>query len=280
MLNEIYQSLSPVAFTIGPFTVHWYGIAYIVSFILCTFMVYWVARKRWKINISTDVIFTVLIAGMLGVIIGARLGYVLFYGNGYYFQHPLEIFALSEGGMSFHGGLIGLIVAIPIAARFCHVPALTLGDLVCIAAPIGLGLVRIANFINGELWGAPTSLPWGVAFASGGGVYRHPTQLYEALLEGLVLFCLLWALSKRRPPFSRGIYTGIFLIAYGAFRIAIEFVRQPDVQLGYLFGTGWVTMGMMLSLPMVIGGLAVLLISRWRGLPQTGQNEEQESLSV
>ena len=182
--------------------------------------------------------------------------------------------------MSFHGGLIGLIVAIPIAARFCHVPALTLGDLVCIAAPVGLGLVRIANFINGELWGAPTSLPWGVAFSSGGGIYRHPTQLYEAFLEGLVLFCLLWVLSRRRPPLSRGMYTGIFLTAYGIFRIAIEFVRQPDVQLGYLFGTGWVTMGMVLSLPMVIGGLVVFFISRWRRLPQVGQKEKQESPSV
>jgi phosphatidylglycerol:prolipoprotein diacylglycerol transferase len=250
--------------------VRWYGIGYLLGFLLAAVLALRIVR-RWQIRLSLDGLLTVLLACMLGTILGGRLGYVIFYGDGYYFTHPAEIFAFSQGGMSFHGGLTGFALGLIIAARLIHIPILTLGDIASICAPIGLGLVRITNFINGELWGATTTLPWGVLFDGGGPLPRHPTQLYEALLEGVVLLVVLYLLARRRPPLPRGSYFGIFLIGYAVFRIAIEFVRQPDIQLGYLLGTDWVTMGMVLSLPMLLLGAGLLLYAHRTKRPQVGQ---------
>ena len=269
MLNDIYQNLDPVAFAIGPFTVRWYGIAYVVGFLLAG-VVMWRVSKRWKVKIDADSLLTIICCVIVGIIVGARLGYCLVYGNGYYFEHPLELLAFQQGGMSFHGGLVGALVAGAVAAKLTHIPYLTLADLGAIAAPIGLFLGRCANFVNGELWGAPTDLPWGVVFGGTAGMMpRHPSQLYEALLEGVLLFIILIVLARKMPPRPRGTFIGTFLVFYGVFRFLIEFVRQPDAQLGYLWG-GWLTMGQVLSVPLVVAGIAVLVYALSKKLPQTG----------
>ena len=272
MLNDIFQSLDPVAFSVGPFAVRWYGIAYVLGFI-CAGLMIWRVAKRWRIRVDEDALFTIMLCVIIGIIVGGRLGYVLFYGNGYYFEHPLEIFALNHGGMSFHGGLIGVMVAGIVAARLTHIPYLTLADMGCVAAPLGLLFGRLANFVNGELWGAPTDLPWGVVFGgTAGDMPRHPSQLYEAFLEGLVIFCVMFLLSRKRPPRPRGTLFGIFLIMYGVFRFLIEFVREPDVQLGYLWG-GWLTMGQLLSVPLIVAGVCVLIYAVRTKKPQQGLPE-------
>lgn len=268
LLNDIYHALDPIAFWVGPFAVRWYGLGYILGILLGGLVILHIC-KRWKINFSFDALLTVYVSAILGIIIGGRLGYVLFYGGAEYFENPALILAVNNGGMSFHGGAIGMIVAALTASRILKMPFTSLGDLIVIAAPIGLFLVRIANFINGELWGAPTDAPWGVIFESGGAIARHPTQLYEAALEGLVLFAVLMLLARRKPPLPRGSYMGVFFVLYGVFRIAIEFVREPDVQLGYLFGD-WLTMGMVLSAPMVLIGAALLVYAAKTKQPQTG----------
>ena len=269
MLNEIYQNLDPVAFSLGPLVVRWYGLAYVLGFALAAFVIYRVA-KRWRLGMTEDDLLTLMVCAIIGVVLGARAGYVLFYGDGYYFAHPLEILAFNQGGMSFHGGLVGLLAGGAVAARLTRVPYLTLADLGAIAAPLGLFFGRCANFVNGELWGAPTDGPWGVVFGGAAGMMpRHPSQLYEAVLEGLVIFCVLFALSRRLPPRPRGTFVGAFLVLYGIFRFLIEFVREPDVQLGYLWG-GWLTMGQLLSAPLVVAGVALLVYAARRKLSQEG----------
>ena len=213
MLNEIYHSLDPVAFTIGPLAVRWYGLAYLAAFLLGGLLVGKISR-HWKLGLSADDIMTVVVGIALGAVIGGRLGYCLFYGDGYYLAHPLKILATYEGGMSFHGGLVGAIIGGCIAARPVHVSALTFCDLGVIVTPIGLFFGRLANFVNGELWGKPTDLPWGVVFEAD-GVARHPSQLYEALLEGVVMFVVLYSLSRKLPPRPQGTFTGLFLLLYG-----------------------------------------------------------------
>ncbi|WP_281702800.1 prolipoprotein diacylglyceryl transferase [Cryptobacterium curtum] len=270
MLNSLYHALDPIAFSLGPLTVRWYGIAYILGFI-CAAVVIGHTARRWKVSLTQDDLFTILICLIIGVIVGARLGYVLFYGDGYYLEHPLDILAFSQGGMSFHGGLIGALLSGLASARLCGVPYATLADLGSIAAPIGLFFGRCANFINGELWGAPTDAPWGVIFGgAAGSVARHPSQLYEAFLEGIVIFAVLFFLSRKRPPRPQGTFIGLFLIMYGSFRFLIEFVRQPDAQLGYLWG-GWLTMGQLLSVPLVLAGIAVLVWMYRTQRPQEGK---------
>ncbi|MBP3866924.1 MAG: prolipoprotein diacylglyceryl transferase [Eggerthellaceae bacterium] len=272
MLNDIYQNLDPVAFAIGPFTVRWYGIAYVVGFLLAG-VVMWRVSKRWKVKIDADSLLTIICCVIVGIIVGARLGYCLVYGNGYYLEHPLELLAFQQGGMSFHGGLVGALVAGAVAAKLTHIPYLTLADLGAIAAPIGLFLGRCANFVNGELWGAPTDLPWGVVFGGTAGMMpRHPSQLYEALLEGVLLFLILFALSRKRPPRPRGTFIGTFFLVYGICRFLIEFVRQPDAQLGYLYG-GWLTMGQVLSVPLIVIGIVLIVVAVKRNLPQEGLPE-------
>jgi phosphatidylglycerol:prolipoprotein diacylglycerol transferase len=272
MLDWLYHNIDPVAFSAGSFQIRWYGIGYILGFLLAGTLAMRIC-KRWEIKLTLDGLLTIIITCVIGTILGGRLGYVFFYGNGYYFEHPAEILAFSEGGMSFHGGLIGFVIGLIIAARIIRFPLPSLIDLAAIGVPIGLGIVRCANFINGELWGAETTLPWGVVFddTGGGALPRHPTQLYEALLEGVVLFAILYLLSRRKPPLPRGSYAGIFGIGYAIFRIAIEFVRQPDAQLGYLFGTDWITMGMTLSVPLLLVGVGFVVYAVRTRLPQGGQ---------
>lgn len=273
MLNDIYHMLDPIAFSIGPFTARWYGIAYIVGFLLAILVMYFVA-KRWKVRFSADDVCVVLLAGMLGVIIGGRLGYVLFYNFELYAAHPLEILNFAHGGMSFHGGFAGALVGGVIAAKIIKMPYLSLVDLVIIGAPLGLFFGRCANFVNGELWGAPTDLPWGVVFGgSAGMIPRHPSQLYEALLEGLLLFVILFVMSRRRPPYPRGTFTGVFMLGYGLARFLVEFVRLPDVQLGYLYGD-WFTMGQLLSIPLIIAGIALLVYAHMTKHAQEGPRHQ------
>ncbi|WP_294438225.1 prolipoprotein diacylglyceryl transferase [uncultured Slackia sp.] len=275
MLNEIYQMLDPIAFQVGPFAVRWYGLAYIAGFI-CAFLVMANLAKRWKVRVDEDSFFTIVFAVIIGVILGGRLGYVLFYGDGFYLEHPEKILAFNEGGMSFHGGLIGVLVGGMVAAKITRMPFLTLADMGCIGAAIGLFFGRCANFVNGELWGAPTDLPWGVVFGGAAGeVARHPSQLYEALLEGVIIFIVLFALSRKKPPLPRGTHFGLFLIMYGMFRFLIEFIREPDVQLGYLWG-GWLTMGQLLSLPLVLAGIVILIYALKMKLPQQGVAEMEQ----
>ena len=271
-LDDIYHSLSPIAFSLGPLVVRWYGLGYLAGFIIGGILMYRLAR-HWQLDITKDDVLNVMTGVCLGIIIGARLFYVLFYGAGYYLQNPLAIFALNEGGMSFHGGLAGAIIGGAIMCRSLNLSVLTLCDLGVCMCPPGIFLVRCANFVNGELWGKECDLPWGVMFESGGNVYRHPSQLYEALLEGVVMFCLLWALARRVPPRPQGTFLGTFLAWYGICRILIEFVRVPDAQLGYLFG-GFVTMGQLLSLPLLIGGIAILMWARRTNRPQVGHLPE------
>lgn len=277
MLDDIYQTLDPIAFTLGPFTARWYGIAYALGFLLAATVIYFVG-KRWEMKFDLNSLCTVIICAMVGVILGGRLGYVLIYNNAFYAANPFEILNFSNGGMSFHGGLIGALLAGIIAARLIKMPYLSLVDVAIIGVPIGLFFGRCANFVNGELWGAPTDLPWGVVFGGSAGIVpRHPSQLYEALLEGLVLFAILYAMSFKKPPFSRGSYIGTFLLGYGIFRFLVEFIRQPDAQIGYLFGD-WFTMGQLLSLPLIVIGIILLIYACVKKRPQVGPhiNEAEE----
>ena len=274
MLNDIFQMLDPVAFWVGPFPIRWYALAYLAGFAAVAILFVRLSR-RWKLRMDSDTVLTILVCVMFGVLIGARLGYCLFYGNGYYLENPVEILAVSKGGMSFHGGLVGAVIAGVVAARITRIPFLTLADMGAIAAPIGLFFGRCANFVNGELWGAVTDLPWGVVFGGTAGTLpRHPSQLYEAVLEGLLLFLVLYLLSRKQPARPRGTFLGVFLVWYAVCRFALEFVRQPDAQLGYLWG-GWLTMGQCLSMPLLIAGICLLLWVHRHPLPQQGLPEEE-----
>lgn len=269
MLNELYQSLDPIAFTIGPFTARWYGLAYVAGF-LCAIAIMYVVGKRWKTRFDFDSLCIVLLCAMIGVIVGGRLGYVLFYNFEMYAADPLSILNFSRGGMSFHGGFVGALIAGIVASRIIKMPFLSLVDLAMIGVPLGLLFGRCANFINGELWGAPTDLPWGVVFGGAAGSEpRHPSQLYEAFFEGIVLFVVLFVLSRKQPPFPQGTYSGVFMLGYGICRFMVEFIREPDVQLGYLWG-GWLTMGQVLSLPLILAGIALLIYAWKTKKPQDG----------
>ena len=249
MLNDFYHMLDPVAISAGPITIYWYGLAYVVGALL-TAVVMYRTQRRWGFNITIDDLTSVVVGVVFGLIIGARLFYVVFYGDGYYWAHPLEIFATNEGGMSFHGGLVGGIIGGIIVCRMYKLDAWTLADLAVIGAPLALCLGRCANFVG-----------------TAGDMPRHPSQLYEAFLEGIVLFCILQVLSRKKPLLPQGTFMGVFVMGYGIVRFLIEFVRVPDAQLGYLLG-GVITMGQLLSLPLVIAGLALIIFARRRNQPQ------------
>ena len=269
MLNDLYHALDPVAFSAGPITIYWYGLAYIVGAALTGVVMYRTSR-RWGMGLSADDVLTVVSGAVFGLIVGARLFYVVFYGRGldFYLAHPVELIAVNHGGMSFHGGLAGGVLGGVVACRLQGLDAWSVADLAVCGAPLALALGRCANFVNGELWGKPTDLPWGVVFGGDAGLTpRHPSQLYEAALEGIVLFCVLQVLSRRRPLPPQGTFMGVFVLGYGIARILVEFVRVPDVQLGYLFG-GFVTMGQILSLPLVAAGVALILYARHAARPQ------------
>lgn len=256
-----YPEIDPVIVQIGPLAVRWYGLAYVAGLILGWRYMH-VMNRRYAKAMEPKDIDDLLFWMTIGVVLGGRLGSVLFYNLELYLNNPLAIFAVWQGGMSFHGGLLGVIVAEVWFARRRGIPLLRLADLVAVAVPIGLFFGRIANFINGELYGRPTDVSWAMIFPHSDGLPRHPSQLYEAGLEGLLLFVVLFVLARRPGGFERpGSLAGVFLIGYGLSRILVEFAREPDAVPGYLWaGT---TMGQWLSAPMLVGG-AVLIWIGWR----------------
>ena len=261
-----FPNINPVLVQIGPFAIRWYALAYVATILLGWRYVVGMVRnsKLWiyRPPSATDVQIDDLILWLtFGVIVGGRLGHVIFYTPSLIWTDPVEILKIWHGGMSFHGGAIGVLVAGFAFARRNRIDALRLGDLIVAAEPIGGFLVRIANFINGELWGRPTTVPWGMIFPDAGPLPRHPSQLYEAALEGVVMFILLrWATHGRKWLNRRGVVMGLFLMGYGLCRISVENVREPDSYMpNFPFG---LTMGMMLSIPMVLAGLYLI----WRGL--------------
>lgn len=250
-----YPNIDPVAVHLGPLSIHWYALSYLVGFFLS-----WVALTFRTRDLSygftrqqlADIVFYVA----LGVIIGGRLGYMLFYDWVDLSQHPLRIFMVWHGGMSFHGGLIGVTFSLWLYGRQINKSLGEVTDFVLPALPLGLCIGRIGNFINGELWGRVTDVPWAMIFPNGGPLPRHPSQLYEAILEGLVLFSILWIYSRKpRPTYA---VSGMFLMFYGLFRFMIEFIREPDAQIGYL-AWGWLTEGQLLSVPLIMGGMAMMV---------------------
>ncbi|NOQ41346.1 MAG: prolipoprotein diacylglyceryl transferase [Desulfuromusa sp.] len=249
-----FPQIDPIIFSIGPLAIRWYGMMYLLGFVGGYFMMCHVARLR-GMPIKKETISDLLFYAVMGVVIGGRLGYTLFYNTSYYLKHPLEIFYVWEGGMSFHGGLLGVLIVLLIFCRRRNLSLLLVGDLAVSAVPIGLFFGRIGNFINAELWGRLTDHPWGVVFPGGGSLPRHPSQLYEAGLEGLILFILIYLLH--RFGVRRGIPAFSFVVLYGIFRFLVEFVRQPDEHLGFLWGGA--TMGQLLSLPMIVFGLCGLI---------------------
>jgi phosphatidylglycerol:prolipoprotein diacylglycerol transferase len=268
-----YPAIDPVLVQLGPFAIRWYGLAYVAGFLGAGILIY-LLSKRWKLRMSGDDVVLVLLYAIIGVIVGSRLGYVLIYGAGRYWAEPGKIFAIWDGGMSFHGGLAGILLAGWLAARSLKMPYLTVCDLGAVGAPIGFLLGRIGNFINGELWGRPTTVAWGMVFPGAGSLPRHPSQLYEAFLEGAVLLTIMIVLALKLPPRPRGELLGWLITLYGVFRITVEFFREPDVQIGFLVrltgSVGGVTMGQLLSVPMVILGVWLIWRARKLDKPQLG----------
>jgi phosphatidylglycerol:prolipoprotein diacylglycerol transferase len=255
-----FPALDPVLISIGPFAIRWYALAYIVGILLgwtyaraiiCRETL-WGGPAPMTVGDYDDFVLWVT----LGIILGGRLGFVLFYNPGYFAAHPLEILQIWKGGMSFHGGFLGCVLAVILFARHRGIPILSLGDVTCAAGPIGIFLGRIANFINGELWGRPTDVPWAIIFPGEGPLPRHPSQLYEAVLEGLVLFVVLAALIRAGALRRPGFILGAFAFGYAVARAICELFREPDAQLGFLWGG--LTMGMLLSLPLLLAGLALM----------------------
>ncbi len=253
----VHPNIDPVAFSIGPLAVRWYGLMYLAGF----GAFWWLGIKRISKGaalLTRTQFDDLLFLAVLGVILGGRLGYVLFYKPGHYAAHPLEIFAVWQGGMSFHGGLLGVMTAMAIASWRHHVDYLRLMDFVAPLVPLGIAAGRLGNFINGELWGRVTDVPWGMLFRGAGDSPRHPSQLYQFALEGLTLFFLLWWFSSK--PRARGQVSALFLLGYGVLRFTAEFGREPDAFLGVL-ALG-LTMGQWLCVPMIVGGLWLMAWSR------------------
>ena len=270
--------IDPIAFSIGPVAVHWYGIMYLIAF-----AAFWLLgerrRRAGRLPVGPTAFSDLAFYGMIGVILGGRVGYMLFYATSELLADPLSLFRIWEGGMSFHGGLLGVLAAMWYWSRRNGMHFFDVMDFVAPLVPIGLGTGRLGNFIGGELWGRHTDLPWGMIFPraidtaghsieqlkamAGAGQLaaeaRHPSQLYQMLLEGVLLFCILYFVSMKPKP--RYLVSGLFALFYGVFRFGVEFVREPDAQLGYL-AWGWLTMGQVLSLPLILLGVVLLLASR------------------
>ena len=258
----LFPQINPVLIQIGPFAIRWYALAYIIGLVLGWQILRRLVRKV-PIVATREQADDFLTWATLGVVLGGRLGYVFFYQPSQFLAHPLSAFAVWEGGMSFHGGLLGVVVAVVWFCRRNSIPLLGFTDRLAVAVPVGLGLGRVANFINGELWGrvADTSLPWAMVFPHAGPLPRHPSQIYQALLEGAALFLVVFILSRRQDIRARfGMLTGVFLMGYAVARIIGEFFREPDAFLGFLaFGS---TMGQVLSVPMLLAGLWLILRSK------------------
>lgn len=253
-----FPQIDPVLIEIGPLAIRWYALAYIAGIVLG-----WQLAKRivmrsgW--NLNQEQVDDLMFYATLGIVLGGRLGFVFFYYPSYYLSHPLEILAVWQGGMSFHGGLLGVITAIVLFARKHKLHWLEVADLAAIVTPIGLFFGRIANFINGELWGRVTDVPWAMVFPTGGPIPRHPSQLYEAALEGILLFAVMWIATGRvKLPEERGFLGGLFLLGYALGRSTVEFMREPD---GYI---AFLTMGQALSLPMGLAGIALMVMAKQR----------------
>lgn len=256
MLILPYPALDPVAFKLGSLSIHWYGLAYVTGILLgWRYCVMLLSRLHLPFQ-KKDVDDFVPLA-TLGIVAGGRLGHVLFYNLNYYLHKPWEIFYIWRPGMSFHGGLLGVVLVTILFTRQRRIPLLAFGDILSAAAPIGLFFGRLANFINGELFGRPSTVSWAMIFPGGGPLPRHPSQLYEAFFEGIVLFCVLlfFSIKKRWPEKKPGGQTGLFLAGYGIVRIIVECFREPDVQIGYLIGG--TTLGQWLSFPLVVIGLGI-----------------------
>ncbi len=263
-----FPDIDPIAFSIGPLAIHWYGLAYVVGIMLG-----WSYARRiagndslWPGNASPVTkaqLDDFVVWAALGIVLGGRIGYILFYDMPAVIESPIRAIQIWNGGMSFHGGITGTTLAMILFARKNSIPIWSLFDIVAGVVPIGLFFGRIANFINGELWGRLADVPWAVVFPSGGPFARHPSQLYEAGLEGIVLLSVLALLIYGfRALKSPGLISGVFVCGYALSRILVEFFREPDAQLGYLLGTGWLTMGMVLSFPMILLGLWAIMRAR------------------
>jgi phosphatidylglycerol:prolipoprotein diacylglycerol transferase len=244
-----FPQIDPVFLRIGPLQFRWYGLMYVLAF-AATYLILRSETRRKQLSLTADDVADLVFYGALGVVLGGRLGYILFYKLSFYLTHPLQVFSVWEGGMSFHGGFLGVIVAFLVYARRKQIPFFTLIDMAALCAPVGLGLGRIGNFINGELYGRQTDVPWGMIFPGGGNLPRHPSQLYEAFLEGLVLFFIVRTAS--RSSSATGVAGWTFVAGYGLFRFIVEFFRQPDDHLGLL--VAFFSMGQLLSLPMFLLG--------------------------
>ena len=255
-----YPTINPLAVQVGPIKIHWYGLMYLIGFIIAWWLAIYRSKKPqyckfWTSTHIADLIFY----AALGVVIGGRLGYIVFYDFPVFIHQPLIVLKIWQGGMSFHGGLLGVAIALWIYSRVFKVRFFYVTDFIAPMAPIGLGLGRIGNFINGYLFGRPTHVPWAMVFPHGGPLPRHPSPLYEFLLEGVLLFVILWWYSSKKRPTAS--ISALFLIFYGVFRIFCEFFRQPDPQLGFI-AFGWLTMGQLLSIPMILIGAVLFYWSR------------------
>ncbi len=252
-----YPDIDPVAVSLGAVKIHWYGIMYLIGFAAVYFLGQYRAKQAWS-PIKPEAIEDLVTYGAMGVILGGRIGYILFYKFGQFLEDPLVLLKLWQGGMSFHGGVLGVFIAMAWFAKKQNCTLWQLTDLIAPIAPIGLGAGRLGNFINSELWGKPTDVPWAMIFPNGGDVARHPSQLYEAFLEGFVLFVIVWFYTQKPRPTMAA--TGLAVMCYGCFRFFVEFYRLPDAHLGYL-AFGWVTMGQVLSTPMILIGAGLMVFA-------------------
>jgi phosphatidylglycerol---prolipoprotein diacylglyceryl transferase len=254
----LYPDINPVAYQLGPISIYWYGVMYLLGFILAFFVLYWNSRNQradWTINDILDLFFYVT----LGVIFGGTWGYLLFYEPGLLINDPLKIVRFWEPGRSFHGGLIGVVLGMFLFSRAHRRNFWEVCDYAAAVTPIGIATGRLGNFLNAELWGRVTDSSWGMVFPRAGELARHPSQLYEFALEGVALFILLqWYIQKRRPV---GAVSGLFLLGYGFFRFMVEFLREPDWNHGFV-ALGWLTMGQVLSIPMMVGGVLLFMIAK------------------
>lgn len=251
-----FPEINPVAIEIGPLKVHWYGLMYLLAFAL----VWILGRYRIKkgmIDLTQQRFEDLIFYGVLGVILGGRLGYILFYQPSFYLAHPLEIFSIWDGGMSFHGGLLGVLLAMYLFGRKVGKTFFEMTDFIAPLVPLGLACGRLGNFINGELWGRPADVPWAMIFPGAGNIPRHPSQIYQMLLEGILLFIILWLFSGKKRPVGQ--VSAVFLMGYGVFRFIAEYTREPDSYLGFL-ALGF-SMGQWLSIPMILTGIYLYISS-------------------